>query len=237
MKRLFSTMLAVVVLLGLGALAMLAVPGGAGLPAQAASALAAPAAQGDTTATQPEMPAAAPLSNSYNLIALPLDSTASISPFTAAGLAAYVGSNVKAVIMYDSGTQGFKTHTVGSPFNNFSLTIGGAYFLEVDATPVTVVSFVGGVPDPGTVVFTLARGATPSECRYNAISVPLDKSTITLASELAAAITGVNQVVFWDAGTQGFKTHTVGSPFNNLPVKIGYPYFVCVNSTGPATWY
>lgn len=235
MKRILSSTLFVLALLALGALAFLAMNGAPGLPVVAgqspdASDVPAPAAE---AVLAPEAPAA---TNKYNFIALPLDSTDSISPFKAAGLASYIGSSVKKVVRFDALIQSFKTHTVGSPFNNFDLSIGGAYLIEVDNTANSVVSFIGDVPTQGSLIFNLERGATTADCKYNAISIPLDRSDITNAAGLATAIGGVNKVTRWDPDLQGFKTHTVGSPFNNFSVAIGYPFLVCVNSAGPASW-
>ncbi len=242
MKRFISTALAVFLLLGLAGLAVLARPNGEhqAVPLQAAatlpqgieSAIAANASS-DNALLAPEAPTGA---NKYNFIALPLDSRASISPFKAAGLASYIGSSVKKVVRFDPAIQGFKTHTVGGSLNNFDLAVGGAYLIEVDSTASSTVSFVGDVPIQGSVVFALTRGSSPTDCMYNAISVPLDRSDITNAAGLAAAIGGVNKVTRWDPTTQGFKTHTVGGSLNNFAVSIGYPFLVCVNSTGPASW-
>ncbi len=174
--------------------------------------------------------------NIYNFISIPLDSTASISPFNASGLATYMGSSVKKIVRFDPSIQGFKTHTVGGSLNNFDLTIGGAYFIEVDSTSANALSFVGNVPAQGSVTFSLTRGSTPTDCRYNAISIPLDRADITNAAGLATAIGGISKVVRWDASIQGFRTHTVGGSLNNFGTSIGQPYFVCVNGNGPTSW-
>lgn len=233
MKRFLSTALFVISLLALGALAFLAMNGAPGLPVVAGQS----SDGGDVPAQAPVLAPDAPVAtNKYNFIALPLDSTPSISPFKASGLASYVGSSVKKVVRFDAVSQTFKTHTVGTAFNNFDLATGGAYLIEVDNTADTVVSFVGDVPNQGSVIFSLQRGSSEAECKYNAISVPLDRSDITNAAGLATAIGGVNKVTRWDPASQSFKTHTAGTAFNNFAVSIGYPFLVCVNSTGPASW-
>jgi hypothetical protein len=236
MSRLLFTLAMFSLLVGLGALAVAARPSdGTPIAAQqeAQPQMAVAAAPEANTLSAPSAPAA---TNKYNFISIPLDSTPSVVPFTAAGLAGYVGGGVKKVVRFDAASQAFKTHTVGGIFNNFSLAVGGAYFIEVDSTVSTTLSFVGAVPEQESVTFGLAQGTSPTDCKYNAISIPLDRSDIANAAGLATAIGGVSKVTRWDASSQSFKTHTVGGAFNNFTVTIGMPFFVCVNSTGPVSW-
>ncbi len=232
MKNLLSNLLFGVLFLGLAALAFLSAPRNGDVAAETVP--------DDLAAVSDNVAGSASnallATNKYNFVALPLDSTASVSPYTAAGLGSYAGSGAISVIRWNSSTQGFETHTVGFPFNNFTLETSGAYFLEVDSTADTVLTFVGDVPAQGSTSFTLAKGSSPSECAYTSISLPLDQSGITDAAGLGAAISGADEIVRWNSSTQGFETHTVGFPFNNFAVEIGYPYFVCVNSTGASNW-
>ena len=169
----------------------------------------------------------------YNFIALPLDSSDSFS-YTAPGLASYVGSSVKQVVKWDASSQSYVSYTPGGP-GGFNLEIGGSYFLLVDSSSPTVLSFVGDVPAQGSVSFALDNTAT-SGCRYTSLSVPLDQSGINDANDLANAIgSGVQQVIKWDAGSQSYVSYTAGGP-GAFPVSIGYPYFVCLDSSAPANW-
>jgi hypothetical protein len=244
MKRFFSTTLAIVLLLGLGTLAVLARPGGAELlsPVRTASALTAPTAQGD--AADPAVTDAVSASAMFNSIALPLDSSASITPFRASGLATYVGSSAKQVMKWNSALQGFDSFVPGvsppiPPFD-FDLQVGGAYFLEL-GSGASVLSLVGNVPDKGSIIQSLLRGSSPTDCKFNSISAPLDRADITNAQRLATDIGGISQVMTWNAVLQGFDSYIPGvsppvPPFN-FDIKIGYPYFLCVNSNGPTTWH
>ena len=239
MKRLILTALAVALLLSLGALAVLA-RGGGDILTPADSGVSA-AAQPQTAAA-PDAPAA-PDANMFNFIALPLDSSSSITPFRASGLAAYIGSSVKQVMKWNSDLQGFDTFVPGvsppvPPFD-FSLVVGGSYFLEL-GSGTTVLSLVGNVPASGSISQSLLPGSSATECRFNSISIPLDRADITNAQGLAADVGGVSQVMTWNATLQGFDSYVPGvsppvPPFN-FDVKIGYPYFLCVNSNGPTTW-
>lgn len=233
MRRVLSAVAAVVLLLALGALAVMALPGAQGA--------AAPVA---VTAAEPEAPAAPDATQMMNMIALPLDASASFAAagytFDAKGLAAYIGSPVKKVEQWLPGGQSYQTSTAPFLLNNFTLKTGGVYMVTLDNTDpnLKVFSIVGDVPPPsqttpqgtpGRVEYTLA-GADP--CQLNHITVPLDRPDITTASQLAAAIGNVTKVETWDATNQWYTTST--SPFllNNFATKIGYPYVVCVTSGG-----
>jgi hypothetical protein len=177
--------------------------------------------------------------NRRNFIALPLDSTASITPYRASGLATYTGVGVTRVMRWNPLTQTFASYVpnFSPPFANFMLATGEAYMLEVDNTAPSILSLVGGVPNQGSVVFNLVQG-TPSTCVYNEISLPLDKVTITQASHLAADIGGVKRVLTWNANTQSYSSYIPGfsPPFANFATKVGYPYRVCLDDTAPTTW-
>ena len=187
------------------------------------------AAPADTTANL--APAA---TDNYNFIALPLDSSSSFS-YTASGLANYV-PGTKKVLSWDATNQQYVAYTVGAPGgNDFALSTGGAYFLLLDSTADNVVSFVGDVPPQGSISFSLVKD-TGSGCKYNAISIPLDQTGINTAADLANAIGGIDKVLKWDATNQQYVAYTVGAPGTPFDVYIGYPYFVCANSSAPSTW-
>ena len=223
MKRILVTGLFVSLLLVLLVGAVFALKG------PASTQTAAPA---DATANL--APAA---TDNYNFIALPLDSSDSFS-YTASGLAGYV-PGTKKVVKWDAVNQQYVSYTPGisPPSADFGLEVGGAYFLLLDSTADSVVSFVGDVPAQGSVIFTLTAG-TASSCAYNAISIPLDQDQIATAQDLAYAITGTKKVTKWDATNQQYVSYTPGisPPSANFDVSIGYPYFVCLDDTAPSQW-
>lgn len=240
MKRILSTALAISLLLGLGALAIIASPNGAGslLPAArpAAVALAASNFQG---AAAPQAPDAA---QNFNMIAMPLDATSQFTnagyTFDAKGLAALAGSGVIQVLHWDAASQIYETWNTdfGGYGTNFSLAVGGVYWLLLDVNAKSIISFVGDVPNAGTVHFTFVNGAA---CQFNEFSLPLDKSQIINAQQLAAAIgSGVVQVAEWDATNQIYATWNTdfGGYGTNFTTKIGYPYAVCLTTGAPTTW-
>jgi hypothetical protein len=224
MKRLLLTTVFVGLVLLLAVAAVFALKG------PASTQTAAPAAD-----TAPDSALAPTATDNYNFIALPLDSSDSFS-YTASGLAGYV-PGTKQVSKWDASTQGYTSYTPGGPPpTDFNLEIGGAYFLLLDNNADNVVSFVGDVPAHGSVSFSLVKD-TGSGCKYNTISIPLDQGSITKASELASSIGGVEQVSKGDAASQGVVSYSPGGPPpTDFDVYIGYPYFVCLNSSAPSNW-
>jgi len=63
---------------------------------------------------------------------------------------------------------------------------------------------------------------------FNGVSIPFEGSGFTNAGELCQAIPSCESVSYWDAQTQGFVTHKLGSVENNFSLTPGYPYFVSV---------
>jgi hypothetical protein len=239
LKRVLTSVVVFLVLLGLGALAVLARPGGfAASPMVLMS--ASPLDDDSVPAGQP---AAAPAATqNYNMIALPLDAADFFATqgysFTAKGLANYIGSSVVSVRRWITSTQSYQTSNKPFSFNNFQLQTGGVYVVLLDATnPITIFTILGNVPPPsqttpqgtpGRVEYVLA-GASPN-CQYNMITVPLDRSDLNTAKLLAQAIGNVSTIRQWKANTQSYQTSSSPFTFNNFSTTIGYPYVVCLTA-------
>ncbi len=241
MKRILSTALAMALLLGLGALAVLARPGGAARlsPVRTAAALAAPVAQG-------EVAAITTVTNKYSNVALPLDVTKQFADagltFNAQGLAELVGkSAVVQVLQWNVTAQNWEARDPNGGFGgngsgtNFPLATNGVYFLLLnEKLTSTSLSLVGGVSDAGSVSFAL-KGTTPT-CLWNGIILPLDQDSITTASALAVAIgkTSIKQMLNWNATAQNWESWDPNGGFGgngtgtNFATKIGYPYWLCM---------
>lgn len=232
MRRVLTTVLAVALLLGLGALAVLALPNANASLAVAPVSAAAPE-------FAPDAPAAGP---NFNMIALPLNATSQFTSasltYDADGLAKLVGSGVRQALSWDNANQVYKIWTIdefGGSGTNFALTLGSAYWLLLDSTSSTIVSFVGDVPAQGSLHFSFITAAS---CQFNEFSIPLDQSGITKANQLATALSAT-QVLRWDATLQLFDIWTVdefGGSGTDFDVKIGYPYVACLATGAPTTW-
>lgn len=232
MRRVLSTVLAVALLLGLGALAVLA------LPNANASLAGAPVVSAAAPEFAPDAPTAGP---NYNMIGLPLNSTNQFTSagytYNADGLAKIVGNGTTQVLSWNASTQTYQTWDVGLQDGiNFNLTTSHAYWVLLNNSANNIVSFVGDVPAQGSVHFTLVRPAGAG-CLLNDFTLPLDKANITDANGLATAIGNVGQVLQWNASTQTYQTWDVGLQDGiNFGTKIGYPYLTCLNSGGTTSW-
>lgn len=229
MKRVLSTGLAILLLLGLGTLAVLARPGGSDVLTSPGFAPAAPFPQAGGNV--PAVASAALGSQKYSVIAMPLDARQQFADagltFNADGLAGLIGSGVHQVLRWEAAAQLFQARLPGVDGVNFDLEVGGVYWVLLDNTADDVVSFVGDVPAVDAISYDMLGG---SPCRYNTFMVPLDQyqAGITNADQLAAAIGNVEQVLMWDAQSQLYKARLPGVDGVNFPVKIGYPYLVCL---------
>ena len=197
-------------------------------------------APAESVAAPVESVANAPSAPVYNSIAMPLDASASLASWDAAGLAAYLGSSVTQLLYWDSTLTppAFRPYipAINGP-DNFPLEVGGAYMILVDSTGPAVATFVGDVPAQGSIDFNLV-GTSPA-CTYNTLSVPLDQS-IADAAGLATALGGaanVSQLLYWDASLTPpqFRPYVVAiNGPDNFAVQSGYPYFVCALTS--QTW-
>lgn len=249
MKRILSTGLAIVLLLGLGTLAVLARPGGADILAspRLASVPAAPVLQVEVKApvAAPDAPAIG--STQFNWVALPLHDATLVM---ASDLKAHMEANsngsitVVAVEQWNSIAQNYQTYlTVPFPDGDFALAVGGVYRVAVtgNAGAQAVWSMVGDVPDPGEFSYTLRETAGSD---FNWIMLPLQKGSVTMASGLKADIEAnshppvtVLAVEQWSAVAQNYQTYTtVPFPDGDFPVQIGYPYRVTVAAASPGVW-
>lgn len=238
MKRLVSTALAVALLLGLGALAVLARGGGDILSPVKAAPVALAASQPQTAAA-PEAPQA---TEKWNNIAMPLGVS---GVATADDVAAYINSNtnppsaansITSVARWDASGQGLVIRDVGSSFGepNFPVQTGDWLLVSANANSATDFTFawVGNVPAAGYRTYSIVADG------WSAIMLPLnvDTTTIQTADDLAVAIGGVASVAKWDASGQGLIVRDVGSSFGepDFAVRIGYPYLVY--STEAKNW-
>jgi hypothetical protein len=238
MKRFLTTLVTFGLLIGLGVLAALARP--------QASSRADISAIGHGTilsiGTQSASPVIAPAAtNKLNVIAMPLNAaqqfTAAGKNFDADGLASIVGAGVQQVLTWNAGSSGYRAwYPQDGEGDNFGLVVGGVYRLVVDSTAPSVVSFVGDVPAQGSVQFSLVR-PTGAGCKINDISIPLNRSDISTADQLAISVGNVSQVLEWNAATQSYKAwYPQDGEGDNFATKIGFPYRLCLLSGGLTTW-
>ncbi|KAF5433649.1 hypothetical protein C5S39_01315 [Candidatus Methanophagaceae archaeon] len=154
----------------------------------------------------------------YSIIALPRDD---FSVANASTLATKIGDNCTGIVKWDSETQKYISYVPGVPVNNFAVTDGEGYFVNVD-NPTSVVFTGAGFESPCTV--SLATD-------YNILSLPVNDPSVvnasTLATEIGDKCTGI---VKWDSATQKYISYVPGVPVNNFAVTGGEGYFVKVDN-------
>lgn len=247
MKRLLSTALAVMLLLGLAGLAVLARSGGVGaalMPTNSVTASVAFQGAAGPDAYSAAAPAAPAASSGLNWLALPLSNASLVN---ASDLASDIGSStgrtVATLEQWNAVGQNYQTYLHQFGIGDFPLTVGGVYRIAMSGGGGNVVwSLVGDVPDPSQFTYTLRETAGSD---LNWIMLPLDKGAITTASALAADIqlnssgaVTVSTVEQWNVAGQNYLTYVHAIGVGDFVVKIGYPYRVTVDvATGSsATW-
>jgi hypothetical protein len=160
----------------------------------------------------------------YNLISLPVNDP---DITTASTLANKIGANCTEVVKYDSALQQLVSYVIWAPLNNFALLPGVGYFVNMLA--------------PTTTTFTGDGWTSPFNCSlvvgYNYIGIPVNDSSVTNASTLAAKI-GANctEIVRWDSASQAFVSYIPGVPLNNFPVRRGEGYLANMNDPATVTF-
>ncbi|MFN2286216.1 MAG: C25 family cysteine peptidase, partial [Anaerolineae bacterium] len=177
-----------------------------------------------------------PGSTRYNVIGLPLEVIAQLPD--ASALVNYIGPSVQQVLHWDPFAQSYEFWlpqvSVG---DNFALDVGDVYWVQVDSTAPSVVSFVGGVPPQDSVQFALV--GDDQACLFNEISLPLDQTGITSATMLAEALgtASIEQGLHWRADVHAFEYWLPEIDFGiDFAMRVGYPYHVCLTSSAPVVW-
>ena len=143
----------------------------------------------------------------WNLITIPL-----AHDWTAENL----GDNITdclVVTLFNASTQTFLTHVVGTPHDNFPILDGVGYFVYVSNTSNLTVS---GYP--------LGSVSVSVEDEWNIIGWYHDYSTT--AESLGENISTCSVVIMFNASTQIFLTHVVGSPHDNFIIEQGMGLYV-----------
>jgi len=152
----------------------------------------------------------------YNLISIPVSDT---SVTNASSLATKIGTNCTEVVRWNSTLQQLVSHIAGWPLNDFVVTGGEGYFVNVNNP--TIVEFTGmGWQSPFDM--SLVTG-------YTIIGMPVNDTSVINASSLATKIgDNCTEVVKWNSTTQQLVSHIAGWPLNDFVVTGGEGYYVNV---------
>lgn len=227
MKAITSSLAIVVVLVVLGTSMLLVLPRGidASIPPSRSPSVADIPLAGALS----ESRKAPQLDAKFNTLALALDTGISDASDLVADIESRTTLTVPQVMRWDP-AYGFTVYDPDDIFSDdFGLTVGDPVFVLMEGSTIETYSLVGEVPPQRSVTFNLTGNATT--CKFNFISVPLDKSSLTTASALANDIGDVTQISKWDP-TYGFVVYDPDDIFSdNFAVQIGYPYFVCMTAS------
>jgi len=147
------------------------------------------------------------LKKEWNLITIPMENN-----FTAESLGQAIPS-CTVVTYFDAFTQNFTTHVVNTPHDNFVIEKGIGYFVYLTENQTFLPT---GWPIQSFSV-DIAK-------EWNLVGWPKEDSTT--AESLGENISGTSVVSMFDAETQTFTTHVVGTPHDNFTVQRGMGLFI-----------
>jgi len=146
-------------------------------------------------------------------------------PFTNAWTAETLGQNISdctTVIMYNSSSQTFLTHVVGTPHDDFPILDGVGYFIYVTMDSVFVVRDV-----------PIASINVTINWDWNLIG--WCNETTTTAESLGQEINGTTVVIMFNSTTQTFLSHVVNIPHDNFNIERGMGLFIY--TTEESMWH
>lgn len=155
------------------------------------------------------------LNSGWNLITLPaqpIDITNNLPiDFTAESFGQLASADV--VVQWDSINQQYKSHVVGLPIGDFTITNGMGFFIHENAAKTVTfqglpINYVVPVAVSGWNLFG-----------YN-------NTFMLAASAYGSSILGADVISKFDSATQQWTTHIVGLPLNNFMVLPGEALFV-----------
>ena len=174
------------------------------------------------------------------MLGVPLD----VSSITdAASLAAYIAgntpTNVGRLLKWNASLSVYYSYDPADEEGsyNFPVNVGDAFWLLSVGSGTPVLSYVGDVAPQHGVTFALVGGSP--NCRYNMITVPLDKmATITDAATLAGdlVVSDVGRLLSWDPTLGVYRSYDPADEEGsyNFNVRAGYPYWACMKTS--KTW-
>jgi len=169
----------------------------------------------------------------YNYLSLPLiDDTYA----DAKTLAEKIGG-LDAVLKLNKDTNAYTTYYLPSIHfgDNFSLSAGMPVLVSANKNAPDTWFYTGAVPGAGTLQFRLNHDENGT---YNEIILPLDRTDITTADQLAKDIGGVDVVLKIDPETNSFSSFWLPAINfgDNFTIQPGEPVLINVNTNAPDVW-
>jgi hypothetical protein len=172
--------------------------------------------------------------NKYNYLSLPLET----SKYKKASDLSTDITGLAALLQLEATTNAYsKFYLPAISFGtNFTLKSGIPVLVSAGPTAASSWFYTGPVPTAQSVQFTLVKRADKN--MYNEIILPLDKTGITTADQLAKNIGGVEIVLKLDPVTNAFTKFWLPAIQygDNFAIQPGEPVLISVNNTAPSVW-
>jgi len=149
----------------------------------------------------------------FNEIALPL-----VTGISKASELMNLIPNCTSIARWDAASQGYEQYVDWLPPTDFDVEPGYPYYVDVSSN--SIFTLMGEYSNPSFNLITTAA------TNFNEIMLPLNRGSITLASELLNNIPNCTSIARWDASSQGYEQYVDWLPPTNFNVKVGYPYYV-----------
>ncbi|MBN2355080.1 hypothetical protein JXO59_03145 [candidate division KSB1 bacterium] len=173
----------------------------------------------------------------YNYLSLPLETAIS----NAKEMAKAVGTGIKVVLKLQASTNGFSTFYLPDldyPLPPFAVHSGMPILVQADQEAPASWFYTGDVPPEQSLQFILSKLHKSS---YNEIILPMDKTAITDADQLAQDIGGVEVVLKIGPDGKGFSQYWLpsiqyGNPTTPFTIQPGEAVLIQINNSAPSVW-
>jgi hypothetical protein len=144
---------------------------------------------------------------------------------TAADLIADIGDGALSVRYWRNSQQAYVIHQRGEEATDFAIVPGLPYFIEMDRD---FIWHLEGDALPARNQDLVTTQSTD----VNAVAIPLERTDLRDAEQLANEIPNCDTVWYWDTERGGYVGHPIGTTINNFSIEPGYGYFVNVDQGG-----
>lgn len=171
----------------------------------------------------------------FNYVSLPLQNA---NLKKAKDLARDIGTGVEVLWKLSSTTNAYSIYYMPniSFGTNFDIKTGSPVITQVNGEVATSWFYTGAVPAMGSVQFIINK--TDGKTVYNEITLPLDKTNIKTADQLAKDIGGVDVLWKLDPTTNSFSKYWLPAVKygDNFEIEPGEAVLIGVTSTAPGVW-
>lgn len=176
------------------------------------------------------------LTPNINTIAIPLE----VSGLTnVSEIASMIGAgNAFSIMKHDAANQTYIIYNPSSSSGDFTINVGDSIILSLTPSAPSLISFVGRVPNAGSIVHTLVPPPSSSGGYFQFLMMPPEKTNY-FASNVAQdlGVSSVFLVMKYDSSTQQFISYNpnVGSA-GDFEIHPNESFFVSIGNGANTTW-